>query len=156
MPSLLNIPGVDREGILAALFARLAAVPGLVTSGREFRDTPDVGALEQPALFLVDGDETPSYGQAMTPAAWSTDCAAFVYVQGGDVPVSTALNAILTAIDAAMLAQPGEGTTLPGSPTTLGGKCTYCRIASVRKGMGAVGGQTVAIIHFSILVSGNT
>lgn len=150
----MALTGVDREGIMAALFTRLSAISGITKAERKFRDVPDVDAREMPWLGLVDGDEHPSYSQEGIPAKWEIDPVVFLYFQNDGTTGSTVLNTLLTAIETALLWQAGDGPFAVGAPGGLGGRCTHARISEIRKGMGAKSGQGVAVIHLHILVAG--
>lgn len=138
---------INREPIAAALFAKLAAVPGLVTTGRRMKHWNDVPAPMQPALFQQETSQAAQYtiGQ---PTVWRLhyDVAVYARTDGGLVP-GTIVNPLLDAIEAA-LAGPFEGM-----PQTLGGLVTACYIdGTIETDEGTLGDQLVALIPITILV----
>jgi hypothetical protein len=158
---------LNREAIFAALLARLTA--GITSAGitlntapsRSFRDVDQVAADAQPAVFILQAQETPQFapqGHQMPPR-WLLLPRVYAYArtnQETGAPPSSTLNPIVTAIEAALEYQSGDGAGLPKGATTLGKLCTYCRIASVEYGEGLVDDpQGVVIIHLEILAMGD-
>lgn len=140
---------MNREPLYAALFARLAAIPGLKTASRRLRHWSDVGASEQPALFLAQKSET---AQTVTgqPTRWALTADVYLYVNT-PAPQSPgqAMNPLLDAIEAALA---------PDSPArnanTLGGLAQYCRIeGAIETDEGTLGDQAVAIVPIQILAT---
>lgn len=149
------MPG--REAIFAALFAKLAAVPGLVTTSRELRHWDDVPASEQPALFLVQGDQAaavparPTGGATYVgPTEWTLAADVHLYVHRAslstDALLATAVNTLLDAIEAACAAPAGT------HEQTLGGVVRSCRIdGTIETDGGVLGDQAVAVIPFVLI-----
>lgn len=140
---------MTREPISVALFAKLAAVPGLVTSSRILQHFSDVPAVNQPALFLTPGVQTAVRAGAGLPAKWTVDMDVFVYVNraSSDVP-DTALNTILDGIEAALLPLPAQEVQ------TLGGLCTHCWIeGAIQTEVGSMGNQILCVVPIRILVA---
>jgi hypothetical protein len=139
-----------RENIYAALFARVAAVPGLVTASRRLLHWSDVAPALQPALFQVQKRELPRRPSGALPA-WSLHADLYLYAHVGSdpqVPPATALNALLDAIDAALAPDPVSGAQ------TLGGLVAHCWIdpAGIETDEGVLGPQAVAILPITITV----
>lgn len=149
--------GLDRESLYAAILTALSGInsPAIQTVSRRFRDLDKVQPNEQPAIFLVTGDETGVYSDRGRPAQWVLEPAIFVYARTDDAATapSTVLNPILTAIETALQNVPGDQFPAPGSPTTLGGRALHCRIVKTLIGEGAASGQGVAILHLNILAA---
>ena len=140
---------MTREPIFAALFAKLAATPGLSTSSRILKHFSDVLIPDQPALFLSEVSQTVERSRGL-PKKWIFLCNVYVYVRraGMDQISSTNINNILDAIEAAL--EPPAGTDVQ----TLGGLVEHCWIeGTVATDEGTLGEQAVAIIPIRILVT---
>jgi hypothetical protein len=137
---------ITRDPIYAALFAKLAAVAGLVTTSRVLLHWNDVKHQDQPALFLTSGNES-AQAALGKPTVWTLTAKAYVYArtEKGTVP-ATVLHTLIDAID---LSLKPDVTT---NQQTLGGLCHHCFMASVEHDEGLLGQQGVAIISFSIIV----
>lgn len=137
------------EPIYAALFAKLAAITGLVTTSRVGRHWTNVRPEEQPALFLVEDFE---HGEQKAPprVAWTLRPEVWIYTYtnaDSSVPGATALNALLFQVRATLEPSPGTGRQ------TLGGLVHSCRIAGdIEKDAGLLGPQSVAVIPVEIIV----
>jgi len=157
----------QREAIFAALFARLQArVTGVKVFSRKLTSFDDVAAADQPAVFLVKGNEDPTPKQGFLPL-WKLHADIVVFCRNDaspDAPPSVQLNDLLTDIEAALERQPSEGpiadAPFPNTPggssfgTSLGGLCSHCWIAgTVEVGEGAIGDQAIAIIPIEILTT---
>lgn len=113
---------MNREAIYSALFSLVSAAPGLVTVNRTLRHWSDVQPSEMPALFQVQGAQTPTTVRGF-PARWDLGAALWVYVStNGAASPGSALNPIVDAI-AKMLAWQ-ENVTVQN----LGGLVEYARI----------------------------
>lgn len=145
-----------REAIFAALFAKLSAVPGVVTASRELRHWNDVSPGEQPALFLAQGDQAaavpgrPAGGATWVgPTQWTLAAEVTLYVHKdtcGAPILATAFNTLLDAVEAALAPDPGQ------MEQTLGGLVVSCRVAGVIETDGGVlGGQAVAVIPLELI-----
>jgi len=139
-----------RETIYAALFDRVAAIPGLVSAGRRLKHWSDLPAAQQPALFLAQRGERPTQRRGL-PAAWNLTAALYLYVHAGGDPQAvpaTELNRLLDAIEAALAPDPVQGAQ------TLGGLVSHCWIdgGGIETDEGVLGEQAVAIIPINILV----
>jgi hypothetical protein len=139
-----------REPIYAALFALAAGATSFVTVSRRLRHWSDVGAAEQPALFMIQKSETAEERRPL-PAKWRASVDLYLYVQAPDELTSpaTVLNPLLDAVETALAPDP------VGHVQTLGGLVSHCWIAGrVQTDEGVLGGQAVAIVPIEILVSG--
>jgi hypothetical protein len=139
---------MNREPIYTALFAKLAAVPGIVTASRKLKHWSDVPAIEQPALFMAQGAETAIRAAGLL-TKWVLDVKVYVYVNtSGALAPSSALNPILDAIEAIM------NPALVGSRQSLGGLVHDARIeGAVETDEGSLGDQAVAIIPVRIITA---
>jgi hypothetical protein len=125
--------GLDRESIMAAVATRLAAIPGLVTFSRRFRDLDKVSVNEQPAIFLVAYRETPQHQKAM-PTKWTLNLGIFIYANTSDPAVdpATVLAPLVRAVEAALQWAGGDvGPFAPNTPGSLGGSMSS-GVASAR------------------------
>jgi hypothetical protein len=139
-----------REPIYAALFALVASAASFVTIGRRLRHWSDVGAAEQPALFMTQKSENAEERQPL-PVKWRASVDLYLYAQAPDELTSpaTVLNPLLDAVEAALAPDP------VGHVQTLGGLVSHCWIAGrIQTDEGVLGGQAVAIVPVEILVSG--
>lgn len=140
---------MNREPIYAALFARLSGAAAFVAMSRRLRHWSDVGAAEQPALFMVQKSETaePRRGR---PTAWKAQVSVFLYARAPDdesAPAS-ALNPLIDAVEAALTPDPVTNVQ------TLGGLVQHAFIAGrIETDEGALGGQATAVVPIEILVS---
>lgn len=151
---------VNRNEIVDALFARLAAIPGLKTSSRRLLDFDSVDDSQMPALFLTVGEQQSS-NQKGLPTVWRIKCNVYLYVKNTapEGPGAQLLD-FITAVEAALEMQPGEATSpnarFANAPTaqntTLGGLASGCWISgSIESDEGALGDLAVAIIPIDIL-----
>jgi hypothetical protein len=139
-----------REPIYTALFALVAGAASFVTIGRRLRHWSDVGAAEQPALFMTQKSENAEERQPL-PVKWRASVDLYLYAQAPDELTSpaTVLNPLLDAVEAALAPDP------VGHVQTLGGLVSHCWIAGrIQTDEGVLGGQAVAIVPVEILVSG--
>jgi len=129
---------LNREPIFVALAARMQSVAGFVTPcSRIFKTFEDVAAEQQPAMFLLVGNEEAS-GDPRQPTKWKLHARLVVYNRHDATPgvaPATAQNALLTAIEASLEMQPAEAAQLgpfandgQQPHTTLGGLVNSCRI----------------------------
>lgn len=157
---------VDREAIFVALFTKLQTIPGVVTFSRIFTGFDDIPAGSQPAMFLLKGDEHPTFRRGM-PTQWRLDAriilAARVLEADPSVAPSTTLNVLLQAVEQTLYRDPLEGPA-SGAPfqdnpdmmlgTTLGGLCQSCAIdGDIVTDEGAQGEQGGAMIPITIHVT---
>jgi hypothetical protein len=148
---------VSREAIMSALFALLSGATfaplsdgntGFVTKSRRLKLWTDVG--EQPAIFMAEHSENPSYQAENSPQKNSLDVEVYVYFKTpvtDEVKPAIDLNSILDGIDAAL------APSITTGKQTLGGLVSHCRIdGKVLKDPGDIDGQGLAVIPIKILV----
>ena len=160
---------VDFEAPVAALFARLAAIPGIQYATRELQSWDDTPPAATPSLMLTSGDITqfdaPSTLPGQSPGLFRMNEVAVLYVIQRDpaVPPSITLNGLLSAVCNAVLVT-ADGAPVPGRAflpnppgargTTLGGLCQYCRVAgNIVIAEGLIGHEAAARIPFELVVS---
>lgn len=161
MPTVTAVP---RERIFVALFDRLKALPGFVSSSRIYLGWDAVEAALQPRLVMVKGDEIQIGTRKGMPPAWRIEVKAIVLVRTteGDpeLPPSTQINELISAIETALVRTLIEGPAIDApfqsNPsgtwgTSLGGLCVACQIeGDIITDEGALGHQGVAVIPIAI------
>jgi hypothetical protein len=143
---------MTREPIYEALFALLANLGGFVTASRRLRHWSDVGAIEQPALFLAQKSETAERPRGL-PTKWTCDVDVYLYCRAPDETTAptTVLNPLLDAIEAALL--PLAGDDVATNAQTLGGLAYHAWInGEIETDEGTLGGQSVAIVPIRVTV----
>lgn len=139
---------MNREPIYAALFDKVANIPGIVTSSRCLRHWNDVNPAEQPALFQTQKGEDAVIKDGF-PTKWLIGADLYLYCHTGNDPdavPSTELNNLLDAIEEALKPD------FTGYQT-LGGLVFDCRIdGKIETDEGLLGPQSVAIIPIKIKV----
>jgi hypothetical protein len=140
---------MSREAIYAALFAKLAAIPGLQTSSRRLRHYTDVPGQQQPALFLEQRNEGTAQGVPGLPGKRTLRVHVWLYVRVDDhaaIP-ATALNAWLDAVDTALAPEAATGKQ------TLGGLVAHCWVNGITEtDDGSLDSQAIARIPVEILI----
>lgn len=138
----------NREAIYAALFAKLAAVPGLVTTSRRLKHWNDVPQSMQPALYQAQRNET-AVQMSRQRVKWTFKLDVYLYVRtdGAQAP-GPIINPLMDAIELALAPNAVEEVQ------TLGGLVAHCWIdGAIETDEGTLGDQAVAIIPITILVS---
>jgi hypothetical protein len=146
---------VSREVITAALWDRLAAIPGLRTTGRKPKDRDQVSASDCPALFLGVGSSAVVAELGQYPL-WRLEFVAYLHVYDGSVAgPSEQLNSYLDAIEAALARGPGDEPGMgTGTATTLGGTVHAARVSSVETDEGSFGDRAVALVTIEVMAAG--
>lgn len=140
--------GVTREAVYAAVFARAAAIPGLVTASRKARHWADVAPAEQPALFQIQRQESFEAMTGLPPKRrFGVDLYLYAHSRDPAVAPSSLLNPLLDAVEAAFAPEPVSGVQ------TLGGLVEHTVIgARIETDEGVLGDQAVMIVPVEILV----
>ena len=140
---------IEREPLYAALFAKLSALPGFVTTSRTLKHWADVSASDQPALFQAQKNETPAQSTG-SPAEWKLRLDLYLYAHSNDTGApSQIMNPLLDAV--CKLFEPENPIT---NRCTLGGLVHYARIAgTIETDEGALGDQAVCIVPVEICVT---
>jgi hypothetical protein len=150
----MNVP---RETIYAALWAKASGAidprtgtPAFITKSRRLRHWDDVAPDQQPALFMIQHEQTPQQVKGLPPK-WDFRLSLFVYDNCGeasDAIPGQRLNYLLDAVDNA-LAPDFRGYQ------TLGGLVSHCWIEGtieIFEGYKGMMNQSVAIIPVGIRV----
>jgi hypothetical protein len=158
---------LDREPIFVAIFARLQAIPGVVTCSRKWRHFDDVPPMEQPAIFLTTGPEDCQPQRGMPPV-WTLNPSIHVYCRNDADPTENAvpgvqLHALLKLIEAAFERTQAEASLANGPfsdsgadsyGTTLGGLVNHCYIkGQIVTDEGLLQNQALAIIPVEVLTT---
>jgi len=141
---------MTREPIYAALFALVAAIPGIATASRRLSHWTEVAPAAQPALFQVQKAETIERRTGLPPKH-TLRLDLYLYANTANDPAvapAQILNPLIDAIEALLL--PGDPL---GLPQTLGGLVTHAWIdGTTETDEGVLGAQAVAIVPVAILV----
>jgi hypothetical protein len=158
---------LDREPIFQALFAKLQAIPGVVTCSRTWKHWDDVRPEEQPAIFLAPGNEECS-PQRNSPTMWRLLPTVHIYFRRDGDPAaapSIALHGLLMSVEAALERTAAERAQIgamfldtdvdaPGQATTLNGLVGHCWInGTVETDEGLLQNQGVAIVPLEIVTT---
>jgi hypothetical protein len=140
---------VSRETIFAALFQKLQAVQGLLTTSRTIEHWDSVSPERQPAAFQMEGRQ-----EITSPALRRTQVALIAewYLYAHAINTSGDVVALLnTLVDACFVPlEPGPAY----DEQTLGGLVTSCRIhGTIETSEGRLGQQAVAIIPIQIIAN---
>jgi hypothetical protein len=139
-----------REPIYAALFARVAAAAGFVTTERRLRHWGDVAPAEQPALFQHQKGETAAVKPLGAPTVWTLRVELYLYAHSSDpyLAPAAALNPLIDAVEAALSPNAATGIQDLGLPAMV----QHAYIAGkVETEEGVLGDQAVAIVPIEIL-----
>lgn len=142
---------MTREPIYAALFTKLAASAGYVTTGRRLKHWNDVTVANQPALFMAQKRETAQPAQPVPglPTKWVLEVDVYVYAKAiGSASPGPIINPLLDAIVTALAPVSATGKQ------TLGGLCEHAWIeGAIETDEGTLGDQAVAIVPVRVLVA---
>lgn len=164
MTNLAGFAPLDREALFAALFTRLSTAAGFTLFSRKMVDFDACVQGEQPALYLVKGDEQIVDPNPKLPTKWKLAAEVYIFclnLADPNAGPSIQLNELITAVEGVLIRQPSEGF-VPGQPfaqtndwwTSLNGLCSHCWISGpIIVGEGAAGDQAVAVIPLEILVT---
>lgn len=117
----------QREDIFSALYTRLSTAkigtaPAFRCTSRVFQDWMETPPPEQPAMFLIKGNERVVEQRYRLPPKWALEAMLFIYcknnVEPGNIPPSTQLNALLTAVEQVLQWQPADLASSSDRPTT--------------------------------------
>lgn len=140
---------IQRETYYGELAKRLKAIPGIKTFGRRLRHVNEVPPAQQPAIFLAQTGQRPSYQPGRT-IMWDLGADIYLYVRdpkGADPgpimnPIMDALCAVFTP-DNAMV-----------NACTFGGLCHRVELGTIETDEGTLGEQAIAIIPVTMTVVG--
>lgn len=139
-----------REAVYAALFAKLQALPGVVTASRRLRNVQDVQPECFPAAFQLQGNQDARFsGANPTTNTWRADWLLYAYDDDPTAAPSTKLNAMID--DAVALLAPPPGF----DKQTLGGLVEYAAIdGSIQVFEGVLGDRAVAVLPITLVLPG--
>ncbi len=131
----------SREGCYAALFALLAATPGIAIASRKLKLLAEVNNAELPALFMQVDRQTAAQKPG-TPAQRRLMALVYLYAANPDPNgvASTVLNGLIDAVETAILPAPGAQVQ------TLGGAVAHAWIDSAIEVYEAPKGQRAASV----------
>lgn len=140
---------ITRETYYGELANRLRNIPGIKTFGRRLLHVNEVPAAQQPAIFLAQTGQVPTYQPGRT-IIWELSADIYLYVRdpkGKDPgplmnPLMDALCAVF-APDNAMV-----------NAFTLGGLCHKVEMGQISTDEGTMGEQAIAIIPVTMTVVG--
>lgn len=152
----------DRDAIYSKLLSQLQAqinssstppVPQPVS--RRARDLTQIGPDEQPAVFLVAGDESVQEERGLTPKR-TMQAHVLIYVRTDDPaqPPTSIMFPLMNLVERAVAFQAGDTPIIYGSFTTLGGLVSHCKLVSVKINDGLPTGEGTALMTFDILATG--
>lgn len=141
---------MSRESTAAALLTQIDApmrAAGAVTVSRRLKHWADVPAVNQPAVYISEGQSTPTQSKEGLPPVWSMMFNIYLYATETDQAASpaTKLNLLLDALEGAL------APTAPGTKQTLGGRVVHCWITGVETDEGILGDQCMAIVAVEAL-----
>lgn len=135
------------ENVYAALFARVSAVGGLVTTSRRLRHVNDVKPAEQPALFQAQLGQAHQYMQGRVTFV-TLGAVLYLYVRNPPSAIPGQLfNGLLDGIRAALA--PDNAMT---NACTLGGIVHWVRLGAIDTDEGTLGEQCIARIPLEMYV----
>ncbi len=141
---------ISREPIYAALFAKVAAAAGFVTTGRRLRHWSGLAPAEQPGLFMRQKTEIAAVPMLGAPTVWTLVVDLYLYAHASNpyVAPATILNPLIDAVEAALAPPAATGMQDLGLPAMV----QHAYIAGkVETDEGALRDQAVAIIPVEIL-----
>jgi hypothetical protein len=140
---------INREPIYAALFAKIATAGSYTTISRRLRHWNDVAPAEQPALFVIQRNETAAVSPGLN-TKWTLKVDAYVYVHTrGDPTISpgSLINPLLDSVTSVFV--PDD---LIKNKCTLGGLVEHAWIdGTIETDEGILGDQGVAIVPITLL-----
>lgn len=141
---------MNREAIYAALFERLRALDGVLTSSRYLLHWDDVPAASRPALFVSQGDQAQLDQSPGIPPRWVLTASVYIYVNHNKTsPAGIALNPILDAIEQALTFD-----NIMKRTCTLGGLVEWCRVdGNIEVFEGFLGETGAAIVPIRMLAA---
>lgn len=140
---------LNRETVYSGLFARLKAIPGIVTSTRRFRVISDFNAADFPALMMTQGAQAPLY-ETGRETQWRLDADVWIYVRdpAGDNP-GAIMNPIADALAAVFAFD-----NLQRNACTLGGLVMRAELGAFETDEGTMAEQSVLRAPVSLYCRG--
>lgn len=144
---------MSREAIATALYSLLNTPllsAGAVSFSRRLDHWTDVPAIEQPSVYLAQGNMTPTRLGNNMPAKWSTIFKLYIYAWENDnaAAPATKLNALIDAAETAL------NTGLSDGKQTLGGIAAHAFIqGTIETDEGLLGAQCMAVVPIEVFYS---
>ncbi len=140
---------INIESIYAALFTKLQAAPGFVTTSRRLKHWDDTTAAEQPALFQSQRDMTIEQVKGIPPKyTLNSDVYVYVMEKNKNATPSTKLNMLINAV---LDALKPDFTNVQNLGLE---NVSHCWVEGrIETDEGTLGDQAVAIIPVKILAT---
>lgn len=140
---------IVRETYYGTLADKLRSIPGVRTFSRRLQHVNDVPAAQQPAIFLAQTGQVPSYQQGRT-IMWDLSADIYVYVRDpkGKEP-GPIMNPLMDSIIAVFA--PDNAMV---NACTFGGLCHKVELGQIATDEGTMGEQAIAIIPVTMRVVG--
>ena len=142
---------IDIEEVYAALWAKVSAATGFVTTSRRPTPWDQVPSNEQPALFMQQGKIKVVRESQTLPAKYTITADLLVYAYSTDdtVAPATLLNPLVKAVGVTL-----DPTVIEGKQTLGLSNVSHCWIeGEIETDEGVLGNQAVAIIPIRILAA---
>lgn len=141
---------MNREAVYAALFAKLAGVPGFETTSRALLHWSAIEPKRQPALFMTVGRQVPVRARGV-PLVWECEAPLYVYAheknsrEGAEI----LLLQLIDRVRGALAKDP-----ITGFEQTLGGLVQRAWIdGAIETFEGTLGEQAAALVPVKMLVA---
>lgn len=159
----------NRELIYSTLLTRLQAYLSLTSTpalaqpiSRRARELSTIGPDEQPACWLVAGDEQFTQDKGYQPKrTMNAHVLLFVRTDNPDVAPTTIIFPLINLVEQAIAWQavPGQVADITpgnyGGMTNLGGLVSHCKLTRVEIVDGLPSGEGMALLTIEILAYGN-
>lgn len=140
---------IQRETYYGELANRLRSIPGIKTFSRRLTHVNEVPAAQQPAIYLAQTGQLPTYQTGRT-IIWELSADIYLYVRDpkGKDP-GPLMNPIMDA-----LCDVFKPDNLMVNACTFGGLCHKVEMGQIATDEGTMGEQAIAIIPVTMTVVG--
>ena len=144
---------MSRESVALALYNQISSAmitAGAVKVSRRLLHWSDVEPADQPAVFVAQGTQEPTWSKSGEPIIWRWNFSVYIYAHEADPTASPSskLNVLLDALEGALAPEAFS------KKQTLGGTVVHCWInGAVETDEGILGSQCMAIVPIEILVT---
>jgi hypothetical protein len=140
---------LTRETYYGELANRLRAIPGIRTFSRRLLHVNELPAAQQPALFLAQTFQRPTYQPGRT-IIWEFGADLYLYVRDpkGSTP-GVLMNPLMDALCAVFA--PDNANV---NACTFGGLCHRVELGPIETDEGTMGEQAIAILPVTMVVVG--
>lgn len=140
---------LKRETYYGALADKLKAIPGIKTFSRRLQHVSEVPVQKQPAVFLAQTGQRPTYQVGRT-IIWEFSADIYVYVRDPkNSDPGVLMNPIMDSIAAVF-----EPDNQMVNACTFGGLCHKVELGQISTDEGTMGEQAIAIIPVTMTVVG--